>query len=101
MYFRDSLKFSRIDIDSVVHKDKIPNELIAVEIQLKNNDKMLFSVVYRSPNSTSENNVNIQDVLKNLISKKFSHVCIVGDFNYPNINWKDWTLYNSLNDGGV
>ena len=44
-----------------------------------------FGVVYRSPNSTSENN----DLLSGLVSLiKDKHVVMVGDFNYPNIDWK-------------
>ena len=40
-------------------------------------------VVYRSPNSTHENNEKLLDLLKDIKNPAI----ILGDFNYPGINW--------------
>ena len=33
-----------------------------------------------------------------IVKKKYSHVCIIGDFNYPTINWKTWSPGNDNED---
>ena len=45
-----------------------------------------FGVVYRSPNATQENNTRLNELLS-LTEKR--RCVIVGDFNYPDINWKN------------
>lgn len=64
-------------------------EVISVKIKLKRNDWLLCRGVYRSPNSANESLRELNSVLSedrdNL--HKFSHILIVGDFNYKEINW--------------
>jgi len=39
---------------------------------------------------------NQSDLLKNLCEqKKYTHICLVGDFNYGSINWVNWTTSKS------
>ena len=69
-------------------------EACLVEIRLRNGDTLLFGCIYRSPTQTessADNNENLNKLLKLIYSKKYSHICLVGDFNYRNINWKTWT----------
>ena len=55
-------------------------------IQLKNNDKLLVGVVYRSPPSSNINNDKLFQVFHNAASKQgVTHVMIMGDFNMPEI----------------
>ena len=42
--------------------------------------------MYRSPNSTKDNNTQL-NVLVQSLSQKNEPFILVGDFNYPNINW--------------
>ena len=57
-------------------------------ISLRNNDKMFVGVVYRSPNSNSENSNKIVSLIPNLSEfTDYSHCLILGDFNLPTINW--------------
>ena len=64
------------------------DEAVWCTIQLKNNDKMLIGVVYCSPNSNSENNSKIIDLIPKLSEYiGHSHCLLLGDFNFPNINW--------------
>ncbi|XP_066936371.1 uncharacterized protein [Clytia hemisphaerica] len=72
------------------------NEVSTIEIRLSGNDLLVFSCIYRSPtnNDTSaENNNNkLNHLIKDIASNnKYSHKCFVGDFNFPTINWKNWT----------
>ena len=53
-------------------------------IQLKNNDKLLVGVVYRSPSSSNINNDKLFQVFHNAACKQgVTHVMIMGDFNVP------------------
>ena len=65
------------------------DEAVWCTVQLKNNDRMLIGVVYRSPNSNSEeNNPKIIDLIPKLSEYVgYSHCLLLGDFNFPNINW--------------
>ena len=42
-------------------------------------------LVYRSPNSTNENDEKLTDWLKTLVG----NYCVFGDFNFPGISWDD------------
>ena len=76
----------------------IPNsgyqEACLLEIRLRGGDLLLFGCCYRSP-TTSEssvaNNASLNKLFKYISLKKYSHVCLVGDFNYKSINWTNWT----------
>ena len=55
-------------------------ESIWISIKLNVKDKVIVGCVYKSPSSKQEN-----------LDKEYSHILIMGDFNYPKINWKQWT----------
>ena len=60
---------------------------------------MLFGSFYRSPTPTitsDVNNENLNKLLTLAFSKGYSHQCLVGDFNFKDINWVSWTT--SRND---
>ena len=70
------------------------DEVCLLEIRLRGGDMLLFGCFYRSPTvceSSSKNNDNLNRILKCVSLKKYSHICIVGDFNYKSINWATWT----------
>ena len=49
---------------------------------------MLVVCIYRSPSSEALNITNsLFELLKSISIKKFSHIFICGDFNYPNMDW--------------
>ena len=53
-------------------------------------DCLLFGVIYRSPSSSESNNLALNTLLSTMCvqeSPKYSHLCVVGDFNFPGINW--------------
>ena len=69
-------------------------ESCLMEIRLRGGDVMLFCCCYRSPTTTDksdENNEKLNQLLRTISKKKYSHRCIVGDFNYRNINWENWS----------
>lgn len=50
-------------------------------------EKLLLCVVYRSPNSTVQNDIFLCDLLSHVCTIKTDQLLIVGDFNYSSINW--------------
>ena len=59
-------------------------------ISLFNNDKLLVGVLYRTPSSSIDNNQSLLSIISNLHETvPFSHLLIMGDFNFPSINWTE------------
>jgi hypothetical protein len=55
-------------------------------------DWLLLGCVYRSPQSTEENNNELNNMISNLTTNQpFKDVLILGDFNYRNIRWQNET----------
>ena len=87
-------------------------EICLVEIKLRGGDILAFGCIYRSPTVSSksaENNVRLNNSLRLITKKKYSHICLVGDFNFPLIDWrtnsttqneesKEWKFLESIRD---
>ena len=75
-------------------------ETVILEIRLRGGDVLLFCCCYRSPTfseTSGENNDKLNKFLKIISTKKYSHRCIIGDFNYRKINWESWTTESNEN----
>ncbi|XP_050705629.1 uncharacterized protein LOC126990996 [Eriocheir sinensis] len=62
-------------------------EVSLLEVCLRKGDKLLLGCFYRSPNSSDDNNEELCDLLRNICGNSYSHICLMGDFNTPHINW--------------
>ena len=58
-----------------------------LEIQKKH---VLFGAIYRKPCSKAYNDKILREMIKE--ASKHQKILIVGDFNYPKINWKDFEV---------
>ena len=81
VYVRSGLQATELATDNRF------DEHTTLMIRLKGGDNLLLSVIYRSPNSNSENNNHLLDHFDHINSLNATHILIMGDFNYPNINW--------------
>jgi hypothetical protein len=55
-----------------------------------------YVLVYRSPsNRTSENSDNLCSLISEATNKGYSHILIMGDFNYPDIDWEKFDFSDS------
>ena len=61
------------------------------KIKLSNKDELLFGCIYRSPNSGQDTIKEIGELLEINKTCGCSHLCIVGDFNFKEINWSTYT----------
>ena len=64
-------------------------------VKLVNNKVLLLGMVYRSPNSSEENNRNLLEQLRLATSVKHDFLMICGDFNLPLINWSSGQMRDS------
>ena len=62
-----------------------------------NNSVTTIATVYRSPNSSSDNNSKLLDLINYLNKQVVGKKQISGDFNYPSLNWSNWTATTSSN----
>ena len=90
VYTHDSIGKSVIQV--------IPNtdfqEACLLEVRLRGGDVLLFGCLYRSPtrsDTSAINNISLNKLLRYVTTKKYSHICLVGDLNYNSINWSSWT----------
>ena len=60
-----------------------------VEIKMKNNENMIIGGVYRSPNSSGQQNDKLRETLLNMSDTYKDNLLIMGDFNCGGINWID------------
>ena len=51
------------------------------KINLYGGDDIIVGCIYRSPNSTEDNNLKLFEELREIVGRNPSHVLIVGDFN--------------------
>ena len=96
LYIKNNIWYRKLDISSIANTN--PSEIIAVKLMLKEN--IVLACVYRSPNSTHDNSNNINKSLENLL-RRFClnlNLLVVGDFNYPKIDWEHYSTSSSPND---
>ena len=56
----------------------------------------LQEVLGSTPSATSEkNNDCLNRLLLNISNTKYSHRCLVGDFNFKDINWTSWSTFHN------
>jgi hypothetical protein len=70
-----------------------PNYLTFVDslwltLRLKGRDTLLIGLIYRSPSSSTEDDVFLSNLLQRIHDLNYSHLLILGDFNCPTINWR-------------
>ena len=69
-------------------------ESLFLNLKINNSERLLLGCMYRSPNSNTENNKKLLELLNNINYASYSNVVIVGDFNMPEINWEAPILMN-------
>ena len=95
VYIHKSLSYTRLEIEC---QDNFIPDIISCEIKLAGSDKLMFTCVYRSPSEHSDKNCKLNDVIRKLCSKEYSHKLVVGDFNYPQIDWDVYSNQSTAED---
>jgi hypothetical protein len=74
-----------------VHVFEDYEESVWAEVSLVNQDKLLVGVVYRSGSGSDENNRLMMTMMRELSQTSYSHKLIMGDFNFTDIDWAEWS----------
>ena len=59
-----------------------------ISLKLKGSDKLILGCSYRSPSSGQESVTQLCKLLRTISDTHPSHLVVVGDFNFPEIDWK-------------
>ena len=92
MYIQTGLKYSPVNMKTEFC------ESISVEIDINKGDKLLDTSVYRSPSSNRDECDKLDNLFREISNKQYSHILIMGDFNYPGINWTNLTTETDIGD---
>ena len=65
------------------------SEGIFVECEQDNETKLLVGLMYRSPSSSPDNTGRLNKLIQEISDLNNSHTLLMGDFNYPEINWTE------------
>ena len=78
-------------------------EHVTILINLKGNDKLLCSNMYRRGESSDENNESLLSYLKHLtLDCSYSHLVTMGDLNIKNIDWTNMSCgKNQIQIGSI
>ena len=94
LYIHQSLKA----VQSYKFDELSMESSIWYEVELSDNENLLVGLVYRSPNSTSENNEALRkQLLHTATLNHINNMLVFGDFNFREINWKHNTVSAGLN----
>ena len=72
-------------------------ESVKIRIKLSNSDALNLVCIYRSPNSSTENNDNFLNDFKDQVVNSDSHQLILGDFNLNSIDWNEGNCNENSN----
>ncbi|CAG2214545.1 unnamed protein product [Mytilus edulis] len=89
---RDLLMYvdSNLEATEITMKTEF-QENIFIKVKLNQNDKLLVGLIYRTPsNSSKEHNDKLVNLMSEATDMGYSHILIMGDFDYPEINWETW-----------
>ena len=89
---------NHISAEQITFEDSNVHDSVWIEVNLLNSDKLLIGCVYRSPNADSVYNDNVNKLLVHISQAGYSHILVVGDFNYKGINWTTWSANVSEKD---
>ena len=90
LYIHERHKSEAIELNSNF------TDQIWASIELTNNTKLLIGGIYRSPNSSKNNNEELVKLLDKISIYRNTDIIIMGDFNYKEIDWKKMTVNCSI-----
>ena len=86
MYIHKDINYKQVEFNI---NDEQFQEAIFAEIKLKGNDKLLCACMYRRGESSEDNNELLFKTMRKMADMKYSHLLLMGDFNFKEIDWKD------------
>lgn len=88
LFVNKSLVSSQVDVTTKFE------ECLFVHIKGNDNNKITIGVFYRSPSSLRDNDEYLCNTINQVMSSVNGNVLLLGDFNYPGIDWNSWNTNN-------
>ena len=86
LYIKSILKPLEVKVN-----DNKATDTVWAQVRLCGSDTLLVGSVYRSPNSSQENNDSFNQMFSKASEMNYSHVLVMGDCNHKEIDWKEMT----------
>ena len=96
LYIKKSIQYHLLD--QFLFTSILTQEIIVCELKTEDSNLLAIACVYRSPNSTVNNSDNLNVLLKNISDKYNANLIVLGDFNYPRIDWVHYSTNSCIND---
>ena len=96
LFIKKDIKYKLVDIS--LFTDSVPQEVIACEVATNNDNGLIIAYVYRSPNSTVDNTNSLNRTLGGLAERYYSNLVVLGNCNYPKIDWIHCKTIRNTND---
>ena len=61
-------------------------------VKISGTETMIIGVVYRSPNSSEQQNRSLESNIRSAADGVFHYFLLMGDFNFPEINWNSFRV---------
>jgi Reverse transcriptase (RNA-dependent DNA polymerase)/Endonuclease-reverse transcriptase len=90
MYVDKSLQASEFEVTTNFE------ECLFVQIKENNKSTLLVGTLYRSPSSRVDNDGYLCELISHINTQHVGKKLLLGDFNYPKIDWKNWTIDGSI-----
>ena len=87
LYCKSSLKADKYD-DLKINDFK---ESLWCSVPVDRNNFILVGVIYHSPSSSTANDIHLMNLNTEATCNCKPHLLIMGDFNFPDITWEDWS----------
>ena len=65
-------------------------------VNLDSNERLLLGAIYHSPSSSAINTNKLNMLLHSAV-EKYDYLVLIGDFNFPTIDWDNWSTPHSVN----
>ena len=95
LFIKKDIKYKVVDIS--LFADSVPQEVIACEVVTNNDNSLIIACIYCSPNS-ADDTYSLNQTLRALAERYYSNLVVLGDFNYPKIDWTHCTTTTNTND---
>lgn len=76
---------------SPINIDRYLEVYLRIEIPVSRTEKVLLTSIYRSPNSTLENNRRMNSFLREIALRSYTHYLTVGDLYFQGICWENYS----------
>ena len=85
LYAHKSLKAKEVEMQTYFQDSLFP------EMKPNNTDKLLVGCIYRSESGSDDNTTKLRSLTREAVTKRYSYVLLMGNFNYPDIDWSNCT----------